>query len=385
MRRIIPGIPLIGGHHVGHAIDRVGGDSIGHVDAIDGPVTNIDDVVAVADIQLVARIPVILEAQGPNVGEGARREVHLDDGVVFLQGDIGRRAIVANGHIFRLKGCGDVSTGARDPDAREIGSHKAIEGHGGHVGCGHGGRPSGNIDDTDGPSRIDRVIAARLPLIGHHHRVAIGRNRHGVGQRAHFDRGEEGAVGRLIESDVAVIGFGLGGNGHSHGVAGAMNRDAVDGAKICGRNAVDGRSDVSGDIKFFDEGGGRRRSQTIDVYAASLRIHHKGLSRGGIEIDDLCRGAIKSRVGVKAATQERQGNGGAGSIRPIGAGSARCPSRPCGTGCTGGTIIPLTASQGEAGTDHGGREAFHSEIHKGSFGWVGRDRPPPWSAEVKIS
>ena len=205
-RVLVALVALVGRDVIGLPADFVTGDAVGLVHAEDGPILNIDGIVAVAGVEAVSGRVVILHAQRQNTGDSGRRDIDHGNRVVFLKGRDRRHAVGGNGDKFRLHVLGH-GFSLEDPHSeRSKGVFLTIEGR--EVGRRDRGaaHPGRNVNDADGSVGIDVVI--EVPLIGHQDFLAIGRERQHIGLRSHLDAVLKIAI-RVEKQHVSGVGFGV--------------------------------------------------------------------------------------------------------------------------------------------------------------------------------
>ena len=156
------------------------------------------------------------------------------DGVVFLQGGKGRRAIGSDGNKLGFEILSDADGAVDDlvGKAHALAFYLANQGvdlvvKGIEASDGDSGifNPIGEVDDADGPDGVNKalfvaesrvVFVVRLAFVGNQHGQSVGGKGEVVGKRARLDGIEEGAGGRIQECHEAVVGIDgvLQGNGN---------------------------------------------------------------------------------------------------------------------------------------------------------------------------
>ena len=306
----LPPVTLVGGDDQVLTAPAVRVDAVGHGQAVDRPVAQLDAAVLVRGVQHALGGPVG-GRQRPEVLQRGGLQVHDGDGVGLLHGHVGGASGRVDGDVLRLEVAGHPTGGLVTGGHGHIGAGDAHAGgqggagvvgaevHGAHRVLGQAGELLGVLrhgDHGDRALRVDGEVVGRFALVGDHHVRPVRGEGQRVRQGAHPHAAEVAQGGGVEEHDPAVVGLlgGLDGDGHhtagdSHGVhRGALVRDgAVRGAQALGGEGPLGH-------------GGGVGAQAHDVDGAALRVHHEQAAGDRVEGRDL-GGGLAEHAGLVGA------------------------------------------------------------------------------------
>ena len=299
----VAGVALVGRGDVDRPADLERRHGVGLAGAEHGDRPDVDAGVAVGRVDPVAGRAVVLEPEPVDARERPRGEVDDGERVGLLDRDVGRRA--EHGDVLGLEVLGHAGRGGVEEDAAvELAVAAAARVEVGEPDRGHrrlaevvGPEAGREVDHRDRPLGVHAAV--RLALVGDDDVAAVVGEREPVGERADGDGAEEGAGGGDVEPDLAVVGLGLGLDGHGDDPVG--DGDAV--------GAAAREADREG-----ERGGGRvREVERLDL--AGVGVDEEGPLGARVVGDDLGGPLVEETGLVGAQHLERRGRLGVGAGR----------------------------------------------------------------------